>query len=146
MAHVVAPNLRGKGISTTKFTKSGDPKRSGNWSASTVHRQSLQYKDYDVMYKEDEDGIKHLVIGDHTRLADIMGDGVAALAMFDKHFDTYVQSGKYEGLGNGKGYEARRTLRKRQNFREWYPGEAPTFRYREEIYTDGDFTYNFPEY
>lgn len=146
MARVIAPNLRGKGISATKFTKAGEPKRSGNWSAEKVHYQSLQYKDYEVMYKEDESGIKHLVIGDHTLLSSVMGEGVAALAMFDKHFDSYVQSGEYHGIQNGKGYEAHRSLTKRKVIHAWYPGEAPTFTYRETIYTDGDFTYNFPEY
>ena len=66
MAHVVAPNLRGKGISTTKFTKDGKPKRSGNWSVTTIHFQSLQFMDYHVS--------KDLIVGEHTHLSQVMPD------------------------------------------------------------------------
>lgn len=138
-------NFRGKGISATKFTKAGEPKRSGNWSAQTIHHQSMQYKDYYVRLLQSESGIKILLVGDHTPLSRIMGDAIEELAINDEHFSSYVQSGEYKGLGNGKSYEARRTLRKLNVRKSWY-FDNRAFLYREEIYTDGDFTYNFPEY
>lgn len=138
-------NFRGKGQSTTKFTKAGEPKRSGNWSSQTIHHQSLQYKDYYVRLLQSESGIKILLVGDHTPLARIMGDAIEELAINDENFSVYVQAGEYKGLGNGKSYEARRTLRKLNVRKSWY-FDNRAFLYREEIYTDGDFTYNFPEY
>lgn len=139
MAHVAAPNLRGKGISATKFTKDGEPKRSGNWSVSTIHYQSLQFRDYQVRY---ENG--RLIVGDHTPLADVMGKmgyEIEELAKNDEYLKAISREG-YAPIG-GKKYESRkiltRTLRR-------YSIYDVRYVYREEIYTDGDFDYNFPEY
>lgn len=145
MAHVVAPNLRGKGVSTKKFTKAGEPKRSGNWSVSTIHNQSLQSKDYLVWVKTyKETGVEILMVGDHTPLSSIMGEKIATLAMNDPHFEWYRQRGKNKTIGNGKEYEAHKTLRKYEGSSFWLRYKWGV--YREEIYTDGDFDYLFPEY
>ena len=136
---------RGKGVSKNKLTKAGEPKHAGNFSAYTIHSQSLQYRDYYVRLLTSESGIKVLIVGDHTPLASIMGEMVEELAKNDKHFDFYRQTGEYRGIGNGKGYEANRTLRK-LNHRASWTIDNRAFLYREEIYTDGDFKYYFPEY
>lgn len=142
MAHVVAPNLRGKGISTTKFTKSGDPKRAGNWSAETIHYQSLQSRDYPVWVKTYENGIQILMVGKQTPLSFLMGEMVASLALTDKHFDYYRRVGVNKT--GGKAHDANMTLRKNQIKSYWNKDRWGI--YREEIYTDGDFDYQFPEY
>lgn len=147
MANVVAQNLRGKGISATKFTKAGEPKRSGNWSASAIHYQSLQYKDYFVrMIKSQETGIKMLIVGDNTPLFKIMGDLVEQLAINDEHFASYRQEGEFRALDNGKGYKSAYTLRKSTMAARSWQIDTKAFTLRCEIYTDGDFTFNFPEY
>ena len=149
MAHVVAPNLRGKGISKTKFTKTGEPKRSGNWSVAAIHYQSLQSKDYHVRYWTLESGVQILVVGDNkTPLEDIMGKQIANLAMFDKHFEQYTQSG-YKEVGTELGtrkYEVFRYLKKNRVRSSSYGKEDVEFTYREAIYTENDFNYTFPEY
>lgn len=142
MAHVVAPNLRGKGISTTKFTKSGDPKRSGNWSAETIHYQSLQSKDYPVWVKTYENGIQVLMVGENTPLSYLMTEQLMSLALNDPYFDMYRREG--EKTVGGKKHTACMTLRKSKGSRIWLQDRFGT--YREEIYTDGDFDYQFPEY
>ena len=145
MAHIQAPNLRGKGISKTKFTKIGEPKRSGNWSVATIHYQSLQSRDYRVRYWTLESGVQILVVGDNkTPLADIMGKQIANLAMFDKHFEQYTQSG-YKEIGTRK-YEVFRYLRKNRVRSIAYGKEDVEFTYREAIFTENDFNYTFPEY
>lgn len=139
MAHVVAPNLRGKGISATKVTKDGRPKRSGNWSTSTIHYQSLQFRDYKVLFENDR-----LIVRNSTPLADVMGKmgyAIEDLAKEDQFLNTIVREGytKYRG----KEYESRKRLT-RTVFK--YSFEDVRYIYREEIYTDGDFDYSFPEY
>ena len=141
MAHVVAPNLRGKCASETKFTKSGEPKRSGNWSYQKVHQMNLQSRDYRVCEVVFESGIKCLIVGDNTPLAQLMGEIVATLAMNDEHFDSYTRKG-YKTVGVKK-YEAKMVLTKANCL---YSYMNYKFLYREMIYTDGDFNYNFPEY
>lgn len=139
MAHVTAPNLRGKAVSATKFTKAGEPKRSGNWSYSTVHHQSLQSRDYRVRY---ENG--RLIVGDHTPLADIMGKMGYAIEELARN-DEYLKSIHREGYASirGKKYQSSKLLT-RVNLQ--YSIDDVRYIYREEIYTDGDFDYNFPEY
>jgi hypothetical protein len=148
MAHLVAPNLRGKGISKTKFTKTGEPKRSGNWSVQTIHHQSLQSKDYPVYLKKNESGADILIAGEHTHLYDIMGGLVEHLAISDENFSQYYQEGEFKGLGNGKAYQSFRSLTKNRLYgrRGWYFGPEPKFTLRLGIYTDGDFDFPFPEY
>lgn len=141
MAHVVAPNLRGKGVSETKFTKAGEPKRSGNWSYQKVHQMNLQSKDYRVREITFESRIKCLIVGDNTPLAQLMGETVATLAMNDEHFESYTRKG-YKTVGVKK-YEAKMVLTKANCL---YSYMNYKFLYREMIYTDGDFNYNFPEY
>ena len=142
MAHVIAPNLRGKGVSETKFTKSGQPKRSGNWSAATIHYQSLKSKDYPVWVKEFESGIKILVVGEKTPLPYIMGEKAMTLALGDPHFDSYRRSGE-KTVGN-KPHEAHMTLTKSKI--KYYIDKYRWGTLRMEIYTDGDFDFEFPEY
>ena len=148
MAQVKAPNLRGKGQSATKFTKAGQPKRSGNWSAVTIHLQSMQSKDYYVfLHKDEETGIETLVLEHGTPLAAVLGDYgemIATLAMRDPNFTSYRREGEFKGLGNGKGYEAHMTLRKLDGSIYWNRGRFALLRM--EIFTDGDFTFNFPNY
>lgn len=137
-------DFRGKGTSETKFTKTGDPKHAGNWSAAKIRLQTTQFKDYYVRYRKNpETGIEILVVGDHTPLAEIMGEMVATLAMRDPHFNVYCQTGEYRGLGNGKGYSSSYTLRKTMYQSRWDPH---AFVLRCEICTEGDFTFNFPNY
>ena len=142
MVHVVAPNLRGKCASETKFTKSGEPKRSGNWSYQKFHQMNLQSRDYRVREVVYESGIKCLIVGDNTPLAQLMGEIVATLAMNDEHFDSYIRKG-YKTVGVKK-YEAQMVLRKANCLYDYL--DKYKFIYREMIYTDGDFNYNFPEY
>lgn len=148
MANVTAPNLRGKGISATKYTKAGQPKRSGNWSAVTIHHQSMQSKDYDVYLRQDkETGIETLVLEHGTPLAAVLGEFgemIATLIMRDPNFKSYYREGEYKGLGNGKGYEANMSIRKLNGSIYWNMGRFA--RLRMEIYTDGDFVFNFPNY
>jgi hypothetical protein len=139
MAHVTAPNLRGKGISATKFTKAGEPKRSGNWSVSTVHYQSLQSRDYRVKINDGR-----LIVGDYTPLADVMGKmgyTIEELARNDEYLKEIVREG-YTPI-RGKKYESRKRLTR---VHLQYSMDKVVYIYREEIYTDGDFDYNFPEY
>ena len=139
MAHVTAPNLRGKAVSATKFTKAGEPKRSGNWSASTVHAQSLQSRDYRVKLVDGQ-----LIVGDHTPLAYVMdqvGAIVEELVTNDVYFSQLVRDG--HKTIRGKKYESRKTLKR---IHLQYSMDNVLYIYREEIYTDGDFDYNFPEY
>ena len=130
-------DYRGKGVSKDKLTKDGRPKRAGNFSYSTIHHQSLQSRDYYVVLKDGQ-----LIVGEHTPLSQVMGDLIATLALTDAHFGSYVQDG--EKTVAGKKHEAHRRLT-RYNARYSYL-DAIRFIYREEIYTDGDFDYNFPEY
>lgn len=139
MAYVQAPNLRGKGISQTKFTKSGYPKRSGNWSVSTIHSQSLQSRDYKVKLINGR-----LIVGEHTPLTRVMGKSgslIEELALQDEFLHDIIRSG-YTKI-NGKEYESRKRLMKTHYH---YSMEDVRYIYREEIYTDGDFDYSFPEY
>ena len=144
MANVCAPNLRGRCYSTHgKLTKTGDLKRSGNFSTVTLHSQSLQYRDYPVWIRTDkETGIEILVVGEKTPLAFLMGEQLASLAMNDQYFDYYRRAGVKKVIS--KEYEANMTLKKSKGSRLWLMDRWGT--YREEIYTDGDFTYHFREY
>lgn len=110
---------------------------SGNYSESTLHRLSLQCKDYDV---HEQDGI--LIVGDHTPLSKLMPSAVVELALTDRYFGYYVRDGFRTVFG--KKYEAHMRLTK-HHFKTCFR-EDGWFSYREEIYTDGDFDYNFPEY
>lgn len=139
---VTAPNFRGKGFSRSKFTKTGDPKRAGNWSANTIHSQSLQYRDYRVWVQKYESGIEVLMVGDKTPLASLMGEAVASLAMKDPYFRSYYREG-VKTVGT-KQYEANMRLNKSKGSPIWLSLHWGI--YREEIYTDGDFNYQFPEY
>lgn len=139
---VTAPNFRGRGWSYTKRTKLGDPKRSGNWSASTIHHQYMQHKDYRVWVQKYESGIEVLMVGDHTPLSRLMGEQVASLAMKDPYFRSYYREG-VKTVGN-KQYEANMCLSKGKGSPIWLSLHWGT--YREEIYPNGDFEYIFPEY
>ena len=130
-------SYRGKGTSR-KLTKDGKPKHAGNWSAQTIHVQSLQSRDYHVRRI---DGI--LIVGDHTKLSSILGEAIAILAENNKYFDQYVEKG--QKIVGRKSYDAERSLR-RFAARDSHSYLDFEFIYREQIYTDGDFDYNFPEY
>lgn len=139
MEKMKAPNLRGKGISATKFTKTGEPKRAGNWSVSTIHFQSLQFRDYKVKL---EDG--RLIVGDHTPLADVMGvmgNEIEDLAKNDEFLQIIVRQG-FAKIGSKK-YESRKRL---THINSRMGIDDVRYIYREEIYTDGDFDYQFSEY
>lgn len=134
MAHVVAPNFRGKGKSATKVTKAGEPKRSGNWSASTIRYQTMQSKDYCVYAQGGK-----WIVGDHTPLDELM-PGMTEILKNDPYFASYHQEGVH--THGCKQYEAHKTLTmcKHTSWRLY------SLVYRETIYTMGDFEYNFPEY
>ena len=139
------PNYRGKGVSRDKFTKDGRPKHSGNFSYQAVHVNSLQSKDYRVTMKKDKDGDPILIVGNSTPLLAVMPAAVVELAMHDKFLETIVRSGLAEI--RGKKYESRKTLtRFKVYYNFWTPEERVLFIYREEIWTDGDFIYEFPNY
>lgn len=146
MGKQIAPNFRGRGVSETKYTKTGEPKHAGNWSYSKIHYQNLQVKDYYVRLRTDkETGIQTLIVGDHTPLAALMGEQVEWLAMRDKTFDQYVQTDYNSRIVPGKKYEAYKRLYKSKLTSSWEI-DPHAFVYREAIYTDGDFKYHFPEY
>lgn len=148
MGQQIAPNFRGKGRSATKFTKNGEPKHAGNWSERSMHYQSLQSKDYYVRLLESKEtaGIKVLIVGDNTPLYQIMGDMVEQLAINDPHFYMYRQAGKYDKIRNGKKYDCSYTLTKNPLAAKSWMINPHAFMLRVEIYTEGDFKYNFPEY
>lgn len=130
--------MKQRGYSKDKFCKgTGRPKMSGNYSEYTLHHLSLQSKDYEVHECEGT-----LIVGDHTLLSKIMPSAIVELALTDPHFGYYVREG-YK-MVYGKKYEVRARLTK-HHFKTFY-AESGWFVYREEIYTDGDFDYNFPEY
>lgn len=139
-------SYRGKCESKSKVTKDGKPKRSGNFSYITFHAQSLQSKDYDVFRIIKDDGIENLVVGE-TPLAAIFGEFgalVETLAMRDDNFKEYRREGVHSHCG--KQYECRMTLKKIVDSNRYWKGNNRLFKLRIEIYTDGEFTYNFPEY
>lgn len=136
-------DYRGKCFSTSgKRTKTGDLKRSGNFSYSTFHCQNLLYKDYYVRVETSESGIKTLIVGDHTPLALLMGQLVADLALKDERFELYQQKGK-KRIG-GKDCETIAILTKISRYSR-FDLDPHAFRLRVEIYTDG-ISYEFPEY
>ena len=139
MGKQVATTFRGKCESTSKKSKSGMPKHSGNFSYATFHKQSLQSMDYRV--KRAANG--HLIVGDHTPLLSILPTAVVSLAMHDPSFDSIKL--RWHKTINGKQYEACKRLTRQSSYgaKCWLDFE---FIYREEIYTDGEFDYNFPEY
>lgn len=125
-----------KGTSTTKFCKNGQPKHSGNFSYETVHRNSLQSKDYRVHLRDGK-----LIIGEHTPLESKFPEQLVWLALNDPNFNSCIRTGTVPY--NGKRYEARQRLTR---YESQYAYLDYKFMYREEVYTDGDFDYNFPEY
>lgn len=145
------PNLRGKGISSTKFTKAGEPKRAGNWSAAAIHMQSLQSRDYPVHIKTYDDGSQVVQVGNHTRLCDIMrnkdgypaiGELIEQLILTDAFFGEYKQVGTHT-LPHGKKYEVFRSVTRHKSHGPW---GWDHYVYREAIYTENEFNYTFPEY
>lgn len=130
-------SYRGKGTSR-KLTKDGQPKHAGNWSFQAIHLQSLQSKDWHVRRVNGR-----LIIGDHTPVADVLGGMVEEIARSNEHFSEYVETGT-KTVGR-KQYDAQRSLKRFLPYGShvWIDYE---FIYREQIYTDGDFDYNFPEY
>ena len=130
-------NYRGKGTST-KLTKDGKPKHAGNWSYYAIHHQSMQSRDYKVKLIDDA-----LMVGEHTPLLCLLPSAAVELAMTDPHFGEYRQDGVR--TVNGKKYECHITLTKRKlHFSVDYLNYD--FTYREIIFTDWDFDYQFPEY
>lgn len=150
MGKQTTPNLRGKGISSTKYTKSGEPKHAGNWSVATVHNQSLQFRDYPVCIKTYDDGSHYVQVGNHTSLATLMcdknhpeiGQLIEQLILADAFFGEYKQIGTHT-LPHGKKYEVWRSVRRHQAHGWW---GWDSYVYREAIYTENEFTYHFPEY
>ena len=131
--------MRKQGISRNKFCKgTGIPKRSGNFSQITLHYQSLQHQTWRIWYQGG-----HLVVGNHTPLLALFPAAIVELVMNDELFSTYEQRG-YKTI-NGKKYEIVRSITR-------FAGAEIrgylhfNFIYREAIYTDGDFDWNFPEY
>lgn len=143
------PNLRGKGISSTKYTKTGAPKRAGNWSAAAIHAQSMQSRDYRVLIKTYDDGSRYVQVGNHTPLCKLMSDKshpevgelIEQLILSDGFFGEYKQVGTHT-LPHGKKYEVWRSVRRQPS--HWF--ENDMYIYREVIYTDNEFIYHFPEY
>lgn len=131
-------NYRGKGVSN-KLTKKGEPKHAGNWSYQTIHNQSLQFRDYRVYRINGQ-----LVVGDHhTPLSAILGEEVTQLILSNPYFYEYTEQG-IKTIG-GKQYNAQRSIRKNKAFgSRIYIDYEYTF--HEQIYTDGDFDYPFPDY
>lgn len=128
-----------KGISKDKFCKGTDiPKRSGNFSSQTVHYQSLQSRDYHVNLRNGR-----LIVGENTPLEDVM-PGIEQLALSDPYFESYTQKGTH--THSKKKYEARKTLTKREKHYEYCTWLNYDFVYREMIYTDNEFDYQFKNY
>lgn len=137
MGKQVAESYRGKCQSATKVRKDGQPKRAGNFSAVTFRSQQLQSKDYRVTLKDGQ-----LIVGTHTFLLEVMPAAVVQLAMEDRFIDTIVRKGTI--TRNGKEYECVKRLTA-FHARYSYMGDT-RFLYREEIYSNGEFVYDFPEY
>lgn len=131
--------MRKQGFSKDKVCKGTDiPKRAGNFSPSTIHRQSLVARDYRVSIK---DG--NLIVGEGTLLTKLFEPMVVAAIQSDPYFREYRQHGVK--TINGKQYEAHRILTKFET-RYAYLNENVKYILREEIYTDFDFEWNFNEY
>ena len=138
MGKQVTQTFRGQCFSKDKVRKDGQPKRAGNFSAYTHHVSSLQTKDYRVYNRN---GV--LIVGDHTPLSTLFPAELLRLIMSDENFRSYRQEGKQ--AHNGKGYDARRIL---ERYAAYGAHMYCDFEYllRLEIYTDYEFTYEFPEY
>lgn len=130
-------NYRGKGTST-KLTKDGQPKHAGNWSFHTIHHQSLQHQDYRVRRIDGK-----LIVGDHTPLNKVLPQLLVDLIESDPNFKSYKQQGTHTHAG--KKYEAYKYLTKFSAFGTHMYIDYQ-YIYREEIYTDGEFDYQFPNY
>lgn len=131
-------NYRGKGVSRTKTCKGTDiPKHSGNYSYSAIHAAFLQSKEYRVTLQD-----HHLIVGESTPLAEVFEPALLSAIESDPYFESYTQRG-VKTVGN-KQYDAQRTLTKYKS-RYNYLNNIK-YLYREQIYTDGDFDYNFPNY
>ena len=132
-------NYNGHCVSTHgKVSKTGEPKHSGNFSYMTMHNQSLQFHDYPVRKKDGK-----LIVGDHTPLYELMPMAVYELALTDKYFSTYAREGTMN-VG-GREYECEKILYKRHYYCA-YDLNPYAFVYREKVYTDFDFEYQFKEY
>lgn len=138
MGTQLTQTFRGKGTSRDKLTKDGQPKHAGNWSYSAIHNQSLQHQDYHVRRINGE-----LIVGDHTPLNKIFSQAIADEATNNPYFAQYSEQGVK--TVSGKQYEAQRSIRRCMAYgaHMWMDYE---FIYHEQIYTDGDFDYNFPNY
>lgn len=131
---------RGKCESKDKVRKDGQPKRAGNFSYEVFRDQHMQTRDYKVWRNDDG----NLIVGDHTPLSAIYSDGIYTEAMTNPRFDEYIERGVK--TVRCKKYNAERRLTK---FTPHYKSSILfyyEFIYRETIYTDGDFTYEFPDY
>lgn len=132
-------NYRGKGVSRDKFCKGTNiPKHAGNFSYSTIHYQSLQSRDYRVRVKNGQ-----AIVGEHTPLDKILSPELVRIILNDDNFKHYSQTGTH--THNGKQYEAGRSLTR---FGAYATHIYLDYQYtlRIEIYTDGDFDFQFPEY
>ena len=119
--------------------KNGKPKHAGNFSYQTFHLQSLQSRDYRVWRAENG----HLIVGEHTPLLSLVPAAVVALAMDDPTFDSITLRWYKEKCGRRYECSKRLTRFAAAGSRSWCEFE---FMYREEIYTDNDFNYEFPNY
>ena len=119
--------------------KDGRPKHAGNFSYATLHMQSRQSKTWRVWRAENG----HLMVGEHTPLLCLLSAQAVQFAM-DDHTFTCMEF-RTNKVMFGKQYEACQRLTRSNERGLWYGGECLYF-YTEEIYTDGDFNYQFENY
>lgn len=138
MGEQIAPNYRGKGTSKDKVRKDGKPKHAGNFSYrnSDAYKTHFQSQRYRVDFIDGK-----LIIGDHTPAEDILPLALVELMLTDPNFEQYFQKGTH--TRGGKKYDCWKKIYK--PFNSGIGGYA-CFTYYEEICTEGDFKYNFPEY
>lgn len=119
--------------------KDGKPKHAGNFSYQTFHAQSRQSKTYKV-WRTDEG---HLMVGEHTPLLCLLSVLAVRFAMEDPTFTQIEFCAEREMFG--KMYETRQVL-KRHHYNPVYDDREYEFTYTEDIWTDGDFKYQFENY
>lgn len=119
-----------KGTSKTKFCKGTSiPKHSGNFSPIGMHWCS---RTWSVMLVNGA-----LVIGEDTPASAVLPQQLIWLMLNDPNFKSYEQRGTH--THNGKQYTCCRSVFKRFT-------SFAGFSLVEQIDTEGEFTYEFPEY
>lgn len=119
--------------------KDGRPKHAGNFSYATLHAQSKQAESWKVWITDEG----HLMVGEHTPLLCLLSPIAVQFAM-DDHTFTSLEFRSHR-IMFGKQYEVCQRLTRFTEHSYWHDRRY-AYIYTEEIYTDGDFKYQFENY